>query len=96
MYATIRRYEGVTNPSEAGRRVKEGFVPLLSQLPGFVAYYWVEAGGGVMISISVFQDKAGADESNRRAAKWVVENLAPLLPNPPQITSGEVVAFKAK
>ena len=96
MYATVRRYEGVTNPSEAARRVNEGFVPLISQIPGFVAYYWVDAGGGVMISTSVFQDQAGAEESNRRAADWVRQNLASLLPNPPQITAGEVVAHKAK
>ena len=95
MFATVRRYEGVTNPSEAARRVSEGFVPLISQIPGFVAYYWVDAGGGVMISTSVFQDQSGAEESNRRAAGWVQENLAPLLPNSPQITAGEVVAHKA-
>ena len=33
MYATVRRYEGVTDPAEAGRRVQEGFVPLLKQIP---------------------------------------------------------------
>jgi hypothetical protein len=44
MYATVRRYEGVTDPAEAGRRVDEGFVPLIQELPGFVAYYWVDAG----------------------------------------------------
>ncbi len=96
MYATVRRYEGVTDPSEAGRRVNEGFVPLISQIPRFVAYYWVDVGGGVMISTSVFEDKAGAEESNRRAAEWVRQNLAPLFPNTPQITAGEVVAYKAK
>ncbi len=48
MYAAVRRYEGVTDPGEAGRRVAEGFVPLLKDIPGFVAYYWVDAGGGVM------------------------------------------------
>jgi hypothetical protein len=96
MYATVRRYEGVINPSEAGRRVSEGFVPVISQIPGFVAYYWVDAGGSVMISTSVFQDKAGAEESNRKAVDWVRQNLAPLLPNPPQVTSGEVVAHQAK
>ena len=96
MYATVRRYEGVTDPREAARRVSEGFVPLVSQIPGFVAYYWVDAGGGVMVSTSVFQDQAGAKESNKRAADWVRKNLAPLLPNPPQITAGEVVAQKSK
>ena len=97
MYATVRRYEGITNPREAGRRVDESFVPLLSQMPGFVAYYWVDAGGGVMISTSVFQDQASAQESSRKAADWIRQNnLASLYPNPPQITAGEVVAHKAK
>ena len=96
MYATVRRYEGVTDPGEAGRRVSKGFVPPISEVPGFVAYYWVDAGGGVMISTSVFQDQSGAEESNKRAADYVRENLASLLPKPPQITAGEVVAHKAK
>jgi hypothetical protein len=43
----------------------------------------------------VFEDRAGAESSNERAAGWVRENLAELLPNPPQITAGEVVANKA-
>ena|SRR2546427_7769001 len=80
MYATVRRYEGVTDPGEAGRRVKEGFVPLISDIEGFVAYYWVDAGNGVMTSTSVFEDQSGAEESNSRAADWVRDNLAALLP----------------
>jgi hypothetical protein len=92
MYATVRRYEGVTDPAEAGRRVAEGFVPLITDIDGFVAYYWVDAGDGVMCSTSVFQDRAGADASNERAAGWVQENLAELLPNPPMIAEGDVVA----
>lgn len=95
MYATVRRYEGVKNPDEAGRLVDDGFVPLISKMPGLVAYYWVNAGGGVMISTSVFQDRSRAEESNKLAADWVRQNLAALLPNPPQVTAGEVVAQKA-
>ena len=91
MYATVRRYEGVTDPQEAGRVVKQTFLPLVSDIPGFVAYYWVDAGGGVMLSTTVFRDKAGAEESNRRAAAVVREKLASLLPKPPQITQGDVV-----
>jgi hypothetical protein len=92
MYAVVRRYDGVTDAAEAKRRVKEGFVPLLQEMPGFVAYYWVNAGGGVMVSTSVFQDQAGEEESTKRAEDFVRTNLASLLPNPPQITAGEVVA----
>ncbi|MFD4227431.1 hypothetical protein [Streptomyces sp. NPDC058545] len=91
MYAVVRRYEGVTDPAEAGRQVNEGFLPLLRQVQGFVAYYWVDAGGGVMVSMSVFQDSAGAEESTDRAGDFVRDRLAALLPNPPQVTAGEVV-----
>jgi hypothetical protein len=96
MYATVRRYEGVTNPSEAARWKNEGFVSLISQIRGFVAYYWVDAGGGVMISTSVFKDQAGAEEANRRAADYIRQKLVGVLPTPPQITAGEVVACKVK
>jgi len=95
-YVTVRRYEGVTDSKEAGRRVNEGFVPLISKIPGFVAYYWVDAGGGVMVSVSVFESQAAAEESNKKAADWVKTNITPLLPKPPQITAGRVVATKAK
>ncbi|MEU7824635.1 hypothetical protein [Catellatospora sp. NPDC049133] len=96
MYATVRRYEGVTDPREAARRVAEGFVPIISAVPGLLAYYWVDAGNGVMVSTSVFASRDGADESNRMAADWVKDNLAALLPNPPQISAGEVVAHRAQ
>ncbi|MFJ7955824.1 hypothetical protein ACIQ62_05970 [Streptomyces sp. NPDC096319] len=67
-------------------------MPLLRQVPGFVAYYWVDAGGGVMVSTSVFEDRSGAEESIARAADFVRENLASLLPSDPQVTAGPVVA----
>ena len=92
MWATARRYEGVTDPEEAGRRVAEGFVPLISGMRGFVAYYWFDAGEGVMCSTSIFEDRSHEEESNKEAAAWVRENLAEVLPNAPTITAGHVVA----
>jgi len=62
MYAAIRRYEGVTESREAARLVLEGFLPIISQVPGFVAYYFVDAGGGVMISTNVFAEQASAED----------------------------------
>ncbi|MBV8733276.1 MAG: hypothetical protein JO321_17030 [Solirubrobacterales bacterium] len=94
MYATVRRYEGVTDPVEAGRRVREGFVPLISEMEGFIAYYWVDAGNGVMLSTSVFETREEEEASTERAASFVHENLTELLTNPPLVTDGEVVATK--
>jgi hypothetical protein len=92
MYATVRRYEGVTDSAEAGRRVQDGFVPILKSIPGFVSYTFADAGDGVMVSTSVFVDQRGAEASTAAAASWVKENLADLVPNPPMVTAGEVVA----
>jgi hypothetical protein len=38
MYVSVRRFEGVTDPNKAGQLVDEGFVPIISEMPGFVAY----------------------------------------------------------
>lgn len=97
MYASIRRYKmDPGSVDELMRRVNEGFVPIVSKAPGFMAYYTVNGGGGIVASISVFETQAGAEESNRMAASWVKENLASLLPTPPEITAGEVGVYKAK
>ncbi len=92
MYVTVRRYEGVTDPSEAGRIVGERWLPVIREIPGFVAYYWVDAGDGLMISTSVFEDSSGEEESNWKAGQFVAEHLNPYIPNAPEITAGPVVA----
>ena len=96
MYVAVRRYEGATDPQRVGQVVDEVFVPLISELPGFVAYYAVDAGDGVVVSTSVFEHKDAEEQSTFLAGEFVAEHLATLLPNPPQITAGEVLAYKAK
>ncbi len=96
MYVAVRRYEGATDPQRVAQLVDEIFVPIISELPGFVAYYAVDAGDGVVLSTSVFEHKDAEEQSTFLAGEFVAEHLAPLLPNPPQITAGEVVAYKAK
>jgi hypothetical protein len=92
MCVAVRRFEGV---SDSQKVAKEGFVPLISEMPGFVAYYLVDAGDGVTVSTSVFEHKDAEEESTFVAGEFVEEHLLPLLPNRPQITAGEVVAYKA-
>ena len=96
MYATVRRYEGITDPAEVGRIIRERFVPLMTKIDGFVAYYWVDAGDGVMVATTVFEDQAGVDSSNETATAFIRdEDLGNLYPNPAQVTVGEVVAAAA-
>ncbi len=96
MHVAIRRYQ-LDDPSsvdELLRRVTEGFIPIIKDTSGFLAYYALDSGSGSVTSVSVFEDAAGVEESNRRAADWVRENLASMLPNPPQIIDGEVGAHE--
>jgi hypothetical protein len=88
-YVSIRRYEGVKDVDEVVRVVQEGFIPIISSSPGYIAYYVIDAGDGVAASISVFENQAGAEASNRKAADWVKANLASLVSGAPQVTSGE-------
>jgi quinol monooxygenase YgiN len=92
MHVAIRRYQLDPGSSvdELVRRVNEGFIPIIKDAPGFLAYYALDSGSDTITSVSVFEDEAGAEESNRRAADWVGENLAAMLPNPPEIIAGEV------
>jgi hypothetical protein len=97
MFATIRRYEAIdqARTSELVKKTDETLLPSLSDLPGFSGYSLIEAGDGVVSSISFFDTSAHADESTRVASDWVREQkLETALPNPPKITTGEVVVHK--
>ena len=90
-YLAIRQYElapGRTMEELVGL-VESGFMPIVKQVPGFQEYFLVETDGGV-VSISVFVDQAGADESTARAADWVQQNLADFFAGPPTVTIGSV------
>ena len=95
MQATIRRYEGVdaARTAEVVERVNETLVPQLRELPGFSGYYVIDAGNGVISSISLFETAEQAEESTKLVAEWITdENLDTAIPNAPKITSGKVVA----
>ncbi len=96
MYMVVRKYRTKPEASieEIVQRVQEGFVPIVSQTPGFVAYHIVDTGNDTVASVTLFQDQAGADESTRRASDWVSLNLISLLQIPAEITAGEVLFSK--
>jgi hypothetical protein len=94
MHATIRRYESVdqSRTDELVNKVETGLVPLLSRLPGFAGYRFIDHGQGVMTSVGIFETEAQADESSRVAADWVTgAKLSETVPQAPEIASGRVV-----
>jgi hypothetical protein len=99
MNCTIRRYESFdqSRKSELVKKVDEGLLPTLSELPGFNGYSLIDAGDGVMTSVGFFDTAAQADESSRIAASWLREQkLETAVPNAPKTTSGDVVVHKTR
>jgi hypothetical protein len=95
MHATIRSYHGVDEKrtGELTTKVNETLVPKLSELPGFAAYYLVDAGSGIFTSFSVFETREQGEESTKLVTRWIRdEKFDTMMPNEPKITSGKVVA----
>jgi hypothetical protein len=90
-YIAIRQYQLASGHTmeELSALVESGFMPILKQVPGFREYFLIETTEGLQ-SISVFTDQGGADESTRRAAAWVQQNLAGFFTGPPTVTTGSV------
>ena len=90
-YLAIREYQLAPGRTmeELHAAVESGFMPIVKGVPGFREYFLVETGEGV-ISISVFEDQAGAEESTARASDWVQQNLADFFAGPPVVTTGSV------
>jgi hypothetical protein len=96
MYVSIRRYGLLTREpvKEVLQGVREGFLPIIRDQPGFLAYYSIDSGGGTLTSISIFEHRAGAERSNRIAENWIGKNLTNTLPTSPEMIVGEVGAHE--
>ena len=93
MFAVVRHYHFKTEDGEKiDKIIQDGFVPLLKKAKGFVRYYWIDTGNGEGASLSVFKDKAGADESIRIAADFVKAQMSTLLTQKPEVIEGPVKA----
>jgi hypothetical protein len=92
MYAAVR--QGKAKPGvaeELAQRIKEGAIPVISDVAGFRAYYVIYAPDDTVTAISIFDDFAGAAESNRRGVAWAEQNLEPLLAGPVTAVAGPVI-----
>jgi hypothetical protein len=91
MYATVRQYEDIDPDTydELHRRRAE-IERLLKAVPSFRSYFMLRTRDG-LTTVTICGQHAGAEESNRRVAQWIREELATFMPNPPAIAEGEVI-----
>jgi heme-degrading monooxygenase HmoA len=90
MYATVRTYSANPGLADALVSREDDVTGLIRAIDGFRAYYLIRTPEGA-VSISVYDDEAGANESTSAAATWIRENLPELGGVAPQVSSGEVV-----
>jgi hypothetical protein len=91
MYVVVRSYsgQGASDLFDLLERREDDVKSLISGVPGFVSYSAFRSGDGG-VTVTVCQDKVGTDESSRRAAEWVKENVR-TIGSPPAITQGSTV-----
>ncbi len=99
MYATIRRYtpKGSVDQKtfdDLKHRIEDGFVPIAQEIRGFHGYYAVNVGNKQLVTISLFDDKAGATESTRRAAEFVKKDPMKDQLGSPEVLEGDLLVSK--
>lgn len=94
MHTVIRRYTGegadalFTELEQREPEVRE----LISGVPGFISYTaFRTADGGT--TVTACEDKAGTDESSRRAAGFVKEEVSAKVEAPAVIEGDALLAF---
>ena len=89
MHVVIRSYsgEGASALFDALEQRSDEVKEIITTVPGFVSYWGFRSGEGGA-TVTVCQDKDGTDESSRRAADWVKENVGSPVAAP-SITEGD-------
>ncbi|HZO29759.1 MAG TPA: hypothetical protein VFH48_27600 [Chloroflexota bacterium] len=91
MYTVVRRYTRASELADILLQKQQEVKELISGIPGFKAYYVFRTDWGDVATITVCEDKAGTDESIRRAAVWVRGNVALTEMRAPEIVEGEII-----
>jgi hypothetical protein len=92
MHAVIRTYsgKGAKELMDVLEKSKAEVDKLIRSVKGFVSYSLVRTAGGGF-SVSVYQDKVGADESIRVARDWVGKNAGKTRAAAPTVSEGTVI-----
>ena len=90
MYATVRHYQNTTLADELAAR-RNDVEAVISPVQGLRGYYLMRTDDGCM-TITVCDDRAGVEESSRRAAEYLRDHAGDFSGDTtPMISSGEVL-----
>jgi hypothetical protein len=91
MYVITRRFQSLSSVSEAAKRAEAGLAPMMLEAHGFKGYHIIDAGGGVGLSVTMFETREDAERVKDRALDWIKQNLSDLFQGEPVVTAGEVI-----
>jgi hypothetical protein len=89
LFAATRKFTGVPELSDDLMKHQAEIAGVLKPIKGFRAYYLIKTADGIL-SVTLCEDRAGVEESNRVASTWLKEKLPTYANRTPEITVGEV------
>lgn len=93
MYIQVAHYRLARGSAEElASRARVGPLKVMREVPGFVDYYAFDAGDGVVASVSVFEERTGVEEAERRLADWTEQTISDFEIAPGDVSEGEVFA----
>lgn len=96
MHVVVRQWKAdPTKDEESARKIEEGFVPDVSNIEGFVAYYLVRGEGDKAFTITICEDREAIEESTRRARAFAEREMKGIIQGPPEVLAGEVLVEHA-
>ena len=92
MHAVVRRYSGTGASALMDVLASNTAViqRLIEGVTGFVSYSLIRTADGG-ISVTVCQDKAGADDSVQKAKDWIGGNASNIGASAPKVSEGSVI-----
>ena len=92
MHAVVRNYAGAGAKQlfDLLEQRKADVEAVIRKVPGLVSYTMLRSGDGG-ISVTVCNDKAGADESLKIAREWIKKNASNINASPPAVMEGSVI-----
>lgn len=92
MFTVIQNYTGAPGLADDLKKRSKDIEAEIGSVPGFISYYLAKTTDGIA-SVTLCENKAGCDESTKRAANWLKKTMPSLKIGAPEIISGEL-AFK--
>ena len=97
MYAAVRQAHFVPGGTDQViEKAATGIVPQIEAMEGFVAIYMIRESDTELVTMTIFDNQAEAEESNKVVVAWLKATVGALVARPTDTLSGEVALFRGK